>query len=274
MNEIYMLFLLSIIIISGLSDTEPIESFAGSQHDGEPPNFVEMNPNQIRGAISELRKNMEENNNLQVHLLSTVGGPNTGQNITTRNKIQSLEAERSQKMFELQQKVATASLINPKMKENKKLFGKINSELGKVNKHFAFTEDKKFENMKMAEINNYYNDRSKAYVKFFKFLFYCMIPILILALLINRNIIPTLYGNILLGIFIFFILIWGGSRYYDLISRNNMNFNEYDYDSDFNIDEVNLGSGDASTPVGCFNEHCCNDGTEYNEEEGICEVIP
>jgi hypothetical protein len=128
--------------------------------------------------------------------------------------------------------------------------------------------------MKMAEINNYYNERSKAYVSFFKFLFYCSIPLLIISVLINRNILPSMYGKILIGIVLFVILFWGGTQYYDIISRNNMNFDEYDLGHEFNTENTApRGLEGSLMPTGCINSSCCAPGTIYDNSKGLC-VIP
>ena len=165
-----------------------------------------------------------------------------------------------------------SSSQSPKTKKDSILLDNITDEVDKMKQLLALNENKQHENIKMAKINNYYSDRSKAYISFFKFLFYCSIPLLLLAVLINRNILPSRYGNILIGIVLICTIFWGGSIYYDIISRDNMNFNEYDFDNDFDTNGGTPPRGFEGSfwPTGCTNEDCCAEGTIYDDTNGIC----
>jgi hypothetical protein len=259
MKATYITFLLSIILISCISYSEPLT-------DGPDNDTIEEH----NGLLTKLVDMQVMEQKLFNRLTPGTDAQESSNIVSNIKKI----ATYRNNLFDKLLSDATAVIdMSPEMEKNNILFGEIKNELGKMKHSVSFNKTQKFENMKMAEINNYYNERSKAYVSLFKFLFYCSIPLLILSVLINRNILPNVYGNILIGIVLLFTIVWGGTRYYDIISRDNMNFNEYAFDGDFNTRTAPAGfSGPAVLP-GCIDEACCNEGTIYDKSKGVC-VIP
>lgn len=84
-------------------------------------------------------------------------------------------------------------------------------------------------NARLAKINKYYSDKYQAYSQLIKLIISILIPIIILAVLKNKGFLPEEAFNALILV----IVVIGGilfiKKYKDLISRGNMNFQEYDW---------------------------------------------
>ena len=260
MKAIYITFLVIIILVACVSNTEALTN-------------VDDSTSALKQEHNLMLKNIAKMQTVEQSLYNSIKtNPKETSNIIS--SIKKMEQYRNKLFDKLLSESDTAIKITPEMEQNNILFGEINDELGKMEQHLSINKNKKYEKMKMAEINNYYSERSKAYVSFFKFLFYCSIPLLVISILMKQNIVPSKYGNVLIGIVLFVTIFWGGLRYYDIISRDNMNFNEYDFDSEFDTEgSAPSGfSGDSLMPTGCIDESCCAKGTTYDNAKGVCVI--
>ena len=102
-------------------------------------------------------------------------------------------------------------------------------ELNQVKKNIN-SYDKTFDNkMRMVEINTYYNKKYKAYANLVYLLIILTLPILVLSILRKRNLLPATIVDVLIAI----IMVLGGylvlRNIYDLMWRDNMNFDEYNW---------------------------------------------
>jgi hypothetical protein len=267
MKATYITFLFIIIFISCFSSIEPFTDKNSDVDASFAINTTKEMGAKHRNLLDKIRTTQFTEQALYDNL--TNDPTSSSNNISHINMI---AAHRKKLFAKLLTDYNTVTKVSPKLAEEDELFGEIKTELGK-RQHQLSTGDK-FENMKMAEINNYYNLRSKAYISFFKFLFYCSIPLLIISVLMNRNILPIMYGKILIGIILFIIIFWGGTQYYDIISRDNMNFEEYDLGHEFDTDDIGGGSGQFPFPTGCINSTCCSEGTIYDSSIGACVIPP
>jgi hypothetical protein len=146
--------------------------------------------------------------------------------------------------------------------------------------------------MRMVEINTYYGKQYQAHTGVMKLIIIICVPLLILAILRKKNIIPENIANILitavLVIGAFFLI----RRMWDLARRDNMNYDEYDwifdpadtdptvweYDKE-QIENSNIGEtikDDAqyvadSLGLGCVGESCCSTGMVYSSDTNQCE---
>tara|TARA_Y100001958_G_scaffold319_1_gene215 strand:+ start:2354 stop:3289 length:936 start_codon:yes stop_codon:yes gene_type:complete len=148
--------------------------------------------------------------------------------------------------------------------------------------------------MRMVEINTYYSKKYKAYATVVYLMIILTLPILVLSILRKRSLIPNMIADLLIAI----ILVIGGyfviRKLYDIMWRDNMNFDEYNwwYTIDANDPTVyqynksqweNTQFGDAlrdkttdaikGLGMGCYGEGCCSSQTVYNETLGQC-VVP
>ena len=186
----------------------------------------------------------------------------------------------------LNDQVATLHIVENEL-------NKAQSELRKLNQQY-------FNKMRMVEISTYFSEKYRAYNGLFKLIFMWGIPLVILVYLGMNNPIPSNYiskensNTIFLTLFLvvgfvalFQILVLA----YDLSLRNNMNFNEYDFgenlDLDKNIDRsgplppsdgMGLVAHDLSqfkklaesANLGCVDSSCCSDGTMYDDVKKRC----
>lgn len=122
----------------------------------------------------------------------------------------------------------------------------VEDELHTAKKQLNILENQRENKMRMVEINQYYSSKYEAYIDLIKMIIMFLIPIGLLMYLGNINIIPEKYvskensGDIFLVLLlvvsfiaIFFIL----RKAYDIKSRDNMNFDEYNFNLTAKIDE-------------------------------------
>ena len=143
--------------------------------------------------------------------------------------------------------------------------------------------------MRMVQINTYYGQRYEAHSEIMKKIIIICIPLLILFILKKKGLIPETISNYLIGIVIAvgaFILI---QNVWDIFTRSNMNFNEYDWKYEdpmaqapsiweynkknfFNFDNLfanlmdNLGL--------CIGDKCCSNGLTFDTKKQQCIIPP
>ena len=167
-------------------------------------------------------------------------------------------------------------------------------DLNQLKKHVNASDNNLGNKMRMVEINTYYSKKFKAYATVVYLMIIFTLPILVLAILRKRSVIPETIADVLIAV----ILVLGGylvlRKIYDLMWRDNMNFDEYNwwYNVDANDPTVyqynkaqweNTRIGDAirdkttdlvkGLGMGCYGEGCCSENTVYNKTLGQC-VLP
>lgn len=161
-------------------------------------------------------------------------------------------------------------------------------------------EDQRNNKMRMVEISTYFSEKYKAYNELFKLIIYMSIPVILLIVVGNMNLIPEKYVSrenshnffliliVLVGLYGLFQIL---NKTYDIVSRDNMNFNEYDFDLDFDLDKAaaqnnfldNSGGNGVlgydtkefeklaeDMHLGCVDSYCCADGTMYDSLKKQC----
>jgi|UniRef100_A0A6C0IKF3 hypothetical protein len=90
-------------------------------------------------------------------------------------------------------------------------------------------EDETNHKTRLAKINKYYGDKYQAHSQLIKLIILILIPIIILAFLKNKGFLPEDAFNALMLV----VSIIGGilffKKYKDVVSRDNMNYQEYDW---------------------------------------------
>jgi hypothetical protein len=195
----------------------------------------------------------------------------------------------SQSKEKLNEQVATLQIVENELNQSQ-------NELRKLNQQYV-------DKMRMVEISTYFSEKYAAYNELVKLIIMWAIPVAIIAFIGMRNPVPetmlskensnTVFLVILLVvglIGLFQILV----KVYDLSRRNNMNFNEYDFDVDFEIDKMVEKSGPLgargvddgegivqhdtsefekmaeSLNLGCVDSKCCSDGTMFDTLKKRC----
>lgn len=90
-------------------------------------------------------------------------------------------------------------------------------------------EDETNHKTRLAKINKYYGDKFQAHSQLIKIIILVLVPVIILAFFKNKGILSEDIFNTLMLV----IMVIGGiiffKKYKDIISRDNMNYQEYDW---------------------------------------------
>lgn len=133
---------------------------------------------------------------------------------------------------------------------------------------------------RMAQVNTYYTRHYEENTEVMKNIIYVSVALIILAVLRNKELIPASIST--LGIIL--ILAFGGivigTQVYDIIRRNDHDFDKYDWN--FNEDTLNNAEivKQNSDPVNlsemgmgmapCYGPGCCDVGTSWNASSKSC----
>lgn len=174
--------------------------------------------------------------------------------------------------------------------------GVVEKELNNAKKHLNTLETSKHDKMRMVEINTYYGKRYKAHTQLVKKLIFISIPLIVLAILKKKDLIPPFIPEtVIYGISGLIVLVGGLSLIHtivDIYSRDNMEYDEYNWQFNPNsvkptVYEYNKAQlmgvatsvedtlGSAQTlalglGVGCIGANCCSKGMTYDDKAKKC----
>jgi len=151
----------------------------------------------------------------------------------------------------------------------------LENELNESKKRLNLIEDQKNNKLRLVEINTYYGKRYDAHAKIMKTIVIVCIPVLILAILANRGLLPSNLYKFLSGLIIIFGIIILGYQLIDMSNRDNMNWDEYNWYFDKSKAPTDTTEGTPTDPWGtpsmtCIGSACCYDGSTYDENQNIC----
>lgn len=189
----------------------------------------------------------------------------------------SIQGRVSQGRIDLVDQLTASGVIEQQLNQSK-------SDLNKM-------EANKDNKMRLTEINTYYSEKFQAQTSLLKIIIVFCIPLLILAILGKKNILPGKIVGALTGIIILvgaYIII---KRVIDINSRDNMNFQEYNWNFDPNnydptvVDydmqqlqsatsslEDDLNSAADNIGMGCVGAACCTTGMYFDSDKGECII--
>lgn len=156
----------------------------------------------------------------------------------------------------------------------------IEKELEQSKEKLNLLQQEKINKIRQVAINTYYGKKYNAQTRIMQTIVILCIPILILSILGNKELIPSSLNTFLLGIIIIIGIIIIGKQIVDLSNRNNMNFDEYNWK--FNIGKVKTSSESDSNindpwnnnNTMCLGQECCNNRTIYDNNLNICVPLP
>ena len=187
---------------------------------------------------------------------------------------------------ELEDEISTLHIVENELKQAREQLEKLN--------------DKKVNKMRMVEISTYFSEKYKAYNSFFKLIMFWMVILGILIFIAKRNPISERHmhrhnSNSIFLLIIMVVFFYGLyqvlNAIYDLVTRDNMNFSEYNFDlgfdydkavSKYNVDGNNMPYGVLAYDkkefedladdlhLGCIDSTCCADGTIYDSIKKRC----
>ena len=163
------------------------------------------------------------------------------------------------------------------LKEQTAAIGIVESELNKSKKRLQLLEAEKNNKIRLVEINDYYGDKYAEHSQLMKIIIFTLVPIIILAILNNKGILPSKIYTILIVIISFIGAYFMWRRFASIIMRDNMNYQEYDFYFDPNAAPTGSTTTDSDdpwlslkVPGSCVGQYCCSDGQTYDSELNQC----
>jgi len=154
----------------------------------------------------------------------------------------------------------------------------VEKELNSSKKRLKVLEEEKNNKIRLVEINDYYGQKYSEHSDLMKTIVIMLVPILILAILHNKEILPTKVYYILISIIALIggIFIW--RIVFSIILRDRMNYQAYDWYFDPSTAPTSTESStkdpwEISGRFGsCVGDACCSDGLVYDSDLNQCLV--
>jgi len=162
------------------------------------------------------------------------------------------------------------------LKEQTVAISIIESELNKSKRRLQALETEKNNKIRLVEINDYYKDKYAEHSQLMKIIIFTLVPIIILAILNNKSILPNTIYYILVVIISIIGAYFFWSTFASIIMRDNMNYQEYAWN--FNPNSASTTSTTSSSDpwlnknagITCVGETCCSDGMIYDSSLNKC----
>jgi len=164
------------------------------------------------------------------------------------------------------------------LKEQSAAIGIVESELNRSKKRLQLLEEEKNNKIRLVEINDYYGDKYAEHSQLMKIIIFTLVPVIILTLLKSKGILPNAIYNILVGIISLIGAYFMWTRYASIITRDNMNYQEYDFYFDPNTATTTSTTTDTSDPWvssstdygTCVGANCCSSGQTWDDSINQC----
>jgi hypothetical protein len=214
-------------------------------------NNLETNTSLTPQQQQEIVEKMNQISNMRINLYQTLSGVNN--------------------FFEN----ALSSSIGT-LREQSVAIGIVENELNQAKKRLEALEQEKNNKIRLVEINDYYGDRYSEHSKLMKIIIFTLVPVIILAVLNNKEILP----NVIYYVLLIIVCLIGGyffwTTYFSIISRDNMNYQEYDWGFDpatattgttTQASDPWLSNGNLGT---CIGQECCSNGQTWDASINQC----
>ena len=242
------------------------------------------NINQLQKQEAELYKKLEVD--------AALGAPSADQEAVVKkiNELSTMRMTMFQEldaMYKSMQGRVAQSRID--LVDQMTVTGVMEQELNNAKKNMNLLSATKANKMRMVEINTYYASKYRAQGEFMKLIIMVCAPLLLVAICAKKGWIPE---GIAKGVIAVIIVIGGYfilRRAINLGSRNNMNFDEFDWSWDpagqnptvYEYDKQQLQGAQEDLDddvnsfakemgLGCVGQSCCASGTKYDEKKDQC----
>jgi hypothetical protein len=238
------------------------------QYKKERPNLLEskqINTIEQIQKLQDLEKYMYEN---------IENTKDNTKNVEVVNKINELSDMRInlfnslKNMYENSQKELTRDRIN--LKDQVAVVGIIEQELNKTKKNVNNLKADKFNKLRLVQIGNYETQRYDSYIKIMKYLVYTSLALIALFFINNRfyGIIPPSVTGLVTIIIIATGIIMVGYQLYDIMRRDDLYFEKYNWGGSYNPDMTKDNSlsyqADIKNSSGLFSTGLNKLGNEIN----------
>jgi len=165
------------------------------------------------------------------------------------------------------------------LKEQTVAIGIVESELNKAKKRLEILEEERNNKIRLVEINEYYGSKYEEHAQLMKIIIFMLVPIILLTLLKNKGLLPDLIYRFLIIVIAFIGAVYLWRRYASIITRDNMNYDEYAWS--FKPELAPTGGASSSKDpwmsnagVGalgtCIGQSCCSSGQVYDTTTNKC----
>lgn len=153
----------------------------------------------------------------------------------------------------------------------------LENELNQSKMKLNLIEEQKNNKLRLVEINTYYGKRYNAHSTIMKTIVLICIPVIMLAILGNKGILPL---NIYISLIIVVLVIGSviiGLQVIDISNRDENNWDEYNWYFDkskapkdkSSIESKNKDPWESITFT-CIGSSCCHDGSYYDNKRNVC----
>ena len=152
----------------------------------------------------------------------------------------------------------------------------VEKELNTSKKRLKILEEEKNNKVRLVEINDYYGQKYAEHSDLMKIIVIMLVPILILAILYNKGLLPSKIYYILIAIIALIGAVFIWKTIFSIIFRDPMNYQEYDWYFDPSTAPTS-SSTDSKDPWAsnskfgsCVGDACCSDGLVYDSSLNQC----
>ena len=238
---------------------------------------IAQNNEQILNDIQALQQ-MEQQlfNNLETN--STLTPEQQQQIIQKMNQLSNMRINLYQTLSDVNSffQSALSSSVGT-LQEQTIAIGIVESELNRSKGRLDILTDDKNNKIRLVEINDYYGDKYAEHSQLMKIIIFTLIPIIILAVLNKKDILPNSFYYILIVIISAISAFFFWRRYASIIMRDNMNYQEYNFHFDPNDAPTGTSSGSTADPwlsgisTGtCIGDACCSTGQTWDASLNQC----
>jgi hypothetical protein len=141
----------------------------------------------------------------------------------------------------------------------------VESELNRTKQRLQYLKMEKNNKIRLVEINEYYSDKYAEHTTLMKIVIFTLIPIIILTIIYNKGLLPTRLYYILFIIIGVVGAIYFWKTYASIITRDNMNYDEYNWSFDPNsapkvnktVTGTEVDPWTSELLRTCIGESCC-----------------
>jgi hypothetical protein len=162
------------------------------------------------------------------------------------------------------------------LKEQTAAISIIEDELNKSKRRLEMLQQEKNNKVRLVEINDYYGSKYAEHGKLMKIIIFTLVPVIILAILNTKGILPNTFYYILLVIVSVIGAIFFWKTMASILTRDAMNYQEYNWFFDPDAAPSDGGTGldnpwlTNKLPGTCIGQACCSDGQVWDSDLGQC----
>ena len=211
-------------------------------------NNLETNPNLTYQQQQDIIQKMNQLSTMRINLYQTLSGVNGF-----------FQSALSSSIGTLQEQTSAIAIVE--------------NELNQAKERLEVLEIEQNNKVRLVEINDYFGDKYAEHSQLMKIVIFTLVPIIILIFLKNKGILPNIVYTVLVVIIALIGIYFFWYRFASIITRDNMNYQEYDW---YTPNVAPTGSASLDDPwsgigVGtCVGQYCCSEGQTYDSSLNQC----